>query len=89
MPMPRSVISYDGMERMTVRSTARRLGFSDWRKADSEDLCRWLEASTPHLAKNIAPLSRSLLFTVLQALGKAGWGQLFPDDVLLAAEGDN
>jgi hypothetical protein len=32
---------------MAVRSTARRLGFSDWRKADSEDLCRWLKASTP------------------------------------------
>jgi hypothetical protein len=70
---------------------ARRLGFSDWRKADSEDLCRWLEASTPPLwRKNIAPLSAFfLLSTVLQTLGKAGLEQLFPDDVLLAAGGVN
>jgi hypothetical protein len=43
----------------------------------------------PPLAKNIARLSRFLLSTVLQALGKAGWEQLFPEDVLLAAEGVN
>jgi hypothetical protein len=62
-----------GMERMAVRSSARRFGFADWREADAAGLHSWLEQSLPPpwlcLSQHV---SGFLLATVLHTLGNIG-----------------
>ncbi|WP_374088506.1 CRISPR-associated endonuclease Cas1 [Methylomicrobium lacus] len=63
----------NGMQRMAVRSAARRLGFDDWQDADAVSLRRWFEVSVDRpWRKNIEPMRGFLLAAVLQALGEAG-----------------
>jgi hypothetical protein len=64
---------FAGMERMAVRSSARRLGFVDWQEADATGLSSWFAQSQSRLGPDLAQsLAGFLLATVLHALGDAG-----------------
>ena len=62
-----------GMRRMAVRSTARRLGFNDWRDADAVELKAWLKKSSlTNWAEAEVRIQSLLMSTVLLYLGKYG-----------------
>lgn len=62
-----------GMQRMGVRSAARRLGFADWRDADAATLTTWLNRSQHRTWRCVNGwLQGFLLSTVLQELEKLG-----------------
>ncbi|MGR9087715.1 MAG: CRISPR-associated endonuclease Cas1 [Gammaproteobacteria bacterium] len=64
---------FGAMERMAVRSSARRLGFADWQEADAGALRSWLEKSfDPAWRVPVRQLNGFLLATVLEGLGHAG-----------------
>ncbi len=52
---------FASMQRLAVRSTARRLGFSDWRDADAVSLRNWLDGSEIHLWKGVDVSLQGLL----------------------------
>ena len=62
-----------GMQRMAVRSAARRMAFADWQEADAENLQAWLDQSqNPSWHHVSGCLQGFLLNTVLHELGKYG-----------------
>lgn len=62
-----------GMERMAVRSSARRFGFADWQEADAAGLRAWIEQSlTCSWLTLPRQVSGFLLATVLHTLGQTG-----------------
>ncbi len=64
---------FAGMQRMAVRSTARRLGLSDWQLADAESLNKLLLKTVPNegvFTRNI--LQGFILSAVLQYLSDLG-----------------
>lgn len=64
---------YSGMQRMAVRSSARRLGFADWQEADEALLKSWFDHPRDQVRHTLAQqLSGFLLATVLNVLGNVG-----------------
>ncbi|MGR9046894.1 MAG: CRISPR-associated endonuclease Cas1 [Gammaproteobacteria bacterium] len=62
-----------GMQRMAVRSAARRLAFADWKDADADRLKAWFDASQNRSWDCINRwLQGFLLSSVLQELGSLG-----------------
>ncbi|WP_305908192.1 CRISPR-associated endonuclease Cas1 [Methylomarinum sp. Ch1-1] len=64
---------YAGMQRMAVRSTARRLGFSDWQLADADCFNGWLDDYLDaEWSAVVGRFNGMLVSAVLQYLGDLG-----------------
>lgn len=64
---------FAGMQRMAVRSAARRLGFDDWREADAAVLKAWFERSQSRSWYCVnESIQGFLLSSVLLELGRLG-----------------